>query len=162
MKFYLVDRIEQLERPGRIVGTKCLTSAEEYLADHFPAFPVMPGVMMLEACVQTAAWLVRLETDWSVSTIVLRQARNVRYASFVAPGDTMTVEAELKSLDLPTATFHCVGRVGDTRTVQAKIELNCFNLAEVGAAGAEADQRIIEQMKRRWRLVGGEALVAGI
>ncbi len=58
MKFLLVDRIESIQPGQRIVTTKALTLAEEYLADHFPAFPVMPGVLMLEALVQSAAWLV--------------------------------------------------------------------------------------------------------
>ena len=78
MKFHLVDRIEALDPPERIVTMKCLSAAEEYLADHFPTFPVMPGVLMLESCVQAAAWLVRLATDWTASIVVLHRARNVR------------------------------------------------------------------------------------
>ncbi|MHC4717931.1 MAG: hotdog family protein, partial [Planctomycetota bacterium] len=67
MKFHLVDRIESVEPGSRIVGIKSLSLAEEYLADHFPAFPVLPGVLMLESLVQTAAWLLRVEQDWSRS-----------------------------------------------------------------------------------------------
>ena len=59
MKFILIDRISVLERGQRIVAHKALSLAEEYLADHFPAFPVIPGVLMLEAMVQASAWLVR-------------------------------------------------------------------------------------------------------
>ncbi|MAF57059.1 MAG: hypothetical protein CMK03_03890 [Ponticaulis sp.] len=68
MKFHLVDRIESLEPGRRIVTIKALSLAEEYLADHFPAFPVLPGVMMIEALVQSAAWLVRVEQDFARST----------------------------------------------------------------------------------------------
>ena len=70
MKFYLVDRILELEPPKRIVAVKNLSLAEEYLADHFPAYPVMPGVMMLEAVVQAAAWLVRASTDFEKNLIL--------------------------------------------------------------------------------------------
>lgn len=162
MKFYLVDRIESIEPGKRIVATKCLTAAEEYLADHFPAFPVMPGVMMLEACVQTSAWLVRLLTDWSVSMIVMKAARNVRYASFVAPGNSLRVEADLIGFENGLAKFNCQGTVESDKAVQAKIELHCFNLAERDPQGAWADRRIIEQMKHRFKLCGGADLLAAM
>ncbi len=160
MKFYLVDQIESVEPGKRIVTTKCLTAAEEYLADHFPAFPVMPGVLMLESCVQSAAWLVRLMTDWSLSTIVLRQARNVRYASFVAPGDTLRIEATLRKLEAGQASFDCVGTVAGEKTVQARIELDCFNLADRDPKLAWADAKVIEQLKDRFKLCGGRNLEA--
>ena len=61
MRFSLIDRIVELEPGVRITAVKSLTMAEEYLADHFPHFPVMPGVLMLEALTQAGAWLVRVE-----------------------------------------------------------------------------------------------------
>ena len=59
MKFSLVDALVSLESGKSITMIKQVSLAEEYLADHFPDFPVLPGVMMLEAAVQAAAWLVR-------------------------------------------------------------------------------------------------------
>ena len=56
MKFDLVDQILEQEE-GRIVTIKQVTQAEEYLGDHFPSFPILPGVMMLEAMVQAASKL---------------------------------------------------------------------------------------------------------
>ncbi|MEL7238582.1 MAG: beta-hydroxyacyl-ACP dehydratase, partial [Planctomycetota bacterium] len=56
MRFHLLDRIDALS-DTRIEATKQVSQAEEYLADHFPTFPVLPGVMMLEAATQAAAWL---------------------------------------------------------------------------------------------------------
>lgn len=159
MKYYLIDQIEKLEPGKRIVAIKCLSAAEEYLADHFPAFPVMPGVLMLEACVQAAAWLVRLKTNWSVSMVVLRRARNVRYANFVAPGDTLKVEAELAKQDGSCYAFNCLGTVNGQTAVQAKLELEAFNLADRDARLAGADADIIAQMKQRFSLCGGERVM---
>lgn len=161
MKYYLVDQIEKIEPGKRIVAIKCLSAAEEYLADHFPAFPVMPGVLMLEACVQSAAWLVRLMTNWSVSMVVLRRARNVRYANFVAPGDTLKIEAELAKQDGAFYTFACVGTVDGQTAVQAKVELQGFNLADRDARLAGADAEIIAQMKQRFSLLGQGGQASG-
>ncbi len=160
MKFYLVDRIESLTPGKQIVTTKCLTAAEEYLADHFPTFPVMPGVLMLEACTQSAAWLIRQMTDFSLSMVVLKRARNVRYASFVAPGDTLRIEAELTKQNGDIYTFKCLGTVDGTTTVQARIELRAFNLADDNPALGGADEEIIAQMRQRFKLCGGATVPA--
>jgi 3-hydroxyacyl-[acyl-carrier-protein] dehydratase len=57
VKFNLIDKIELLSN-DRIVGVKFVSLAEEYLADHFPTFPVLPGVMMLEAITQAACCII--------------------------------------------------------------------------------------------------------
>ncbi|KPK84821.1 MAG: hypothetical protein AMJ81_04730 [Phycisphaerae bacterium SM23_33] len=162
MKFYLVDRIERIEPGKRIVGAKSLSLAEEYLADHFPAFPVLPGVLMLEAMVQTAAWLLRIEQNWANSLIELSAARNVRYGSFVAPGHSLRVEVELVELAGRTAAFKGVGVVdGERQAVQGRLELRCFNVADISPAAGGADEKIVAQLKERFRLIGGpEALAA--
>src|SRR6185312_11374358 len=59
MRFHLIDRILELEPGKRIRMVKNLTLGEEYLADHFPTFPVMPGVLMLQTLVEGSAWLLR-------------------------------------------------------------------------------------------------------
>src|SRR5712692_2854899 len=95
MRFNLVDRIVQVV-PGRQIRVeKNLTLGEEYLADHFPTFPVMPGVLMLQTLVEASAWLLRLTEDFRHSVVVLREAKNVKYGSFVEPGRTLVVTAEL-------------------------------------------------------------------
>ena len=73
MKFNLIDKIEHLS-DDRIVAVKQVSLAEEYLADHFPTFPVLPGVMMLEAITQAAGWLLHHRTNFSKSMAVLKEA----------------------------------------------------------------------------------------
>jgi len=160
MKFLLVDRIESIEPGKRIVTTKALTLAEEYLADHFPAFPVMPGVLMLEAMVQSAAWLVRIEQDFANSVVVLGSARNVRYANFVQPGRKLRCELDAVSIDVDIAKFKGTGWVDDNQAVSANLELKCFNLAQHGEYLADADESIISDLKKQFELVGGPAALA--
>src|SRR5215471_17906626 len=95
MRFKLLDRIIDLKPGVSITAVKGLSLAEDYLADHFPLFPVMPGVFMLEAMSQASAWLIRASEDFQHSMVVLREARNVKYADFVSPGKVLTVQAEI-------------------------------------------------------------------
>ncbi|MDY6914231.1 MAG: 3-hydroxyacyl-ACP dehydratase FabZ family protein [Planctomycetota bacterium] len=160
MKFYLVDGIKSLEPGKRIVTSKALSLAEEYLADHFPAFPVMPGVLMLEALTQSAAWLLRVQQDFSRSIIVLSSVRNVRYGSFVQPGDVLRCEVEAVEIGRESSKFKGVGFVGEKQTVTARLQLRSFNLAEKASHLAAADQAIVAQLKQRFKLIGGPEALA--
>src|SRR5438034_10023515 len=111
MRFNLVDRILEVQ-PGRSLrAVKNLTLAEEYLADHFPSFPVMPGVLMLQTLVEAGSWLLRLTEDYRYSVIALREARNVKYGAFMEPGRQMGVTVELAEQDERLATFKGKGEV---------------------------------------------------
>ncbi|MGL5094038.1 MAG: 3-hydroxyacyl-ACP dehydratase FabZ family protein, partial [Planctomycetia bacterium] len=95
MRFTLVDRIVELEPGSRVVAIKNLTMAEEYLAEHFPSFPVMPGVMMVEAITQAGAWAVRLGEGLRHSVILLREAKTVKFGHLVMPGRQLRVTCEV-------------------------------------------------------------------
>src|SRR5437764_14752656 len=103
MRFYLLDRIVEVQPGKRLRAVKNLTLGEEYLADHFPTFPVMPGVLMLHTLVEAGSWLLRLSDDYSHSVIVLREARNVKYGSFMEPGRQMSITVELLERNGPLA-----------------------------------------------------------
>lgn len=160
MRFVLVDRIESIEPSKRIVTSKALSLAEEYLGDHFPAFPIMPGVLMVEALVQSAAWLVRVHQNFSRSMIVLAAARNVKPASFVRPGDTLRCELEAVNLEGEVAKFKAAGFVGDSPMLSGRLELRCFNLADQDPKMAATDAAILAQMRQRFELIGGPEALA--
>lgn len=97
MRFSLVDRIVELAPGKSVTAIKNVSLAEEYLADHFPGYAVLPGVMMLECLVQAGAWLMRSTEDFRYSTILLKQAKALKYNNFVRPGQTLTVTATVHS-----------------------------------------------------------------
>lgn len=130
MRFTLIDRVTGLEPRARITAVKNLSMAEEYLADHFPGFPVMPGVLMLEAMTQAGAWLVRASEDFAHSVVLLKEARNVKYAQFVEPGQTLTVTAELLDQDDRLTRLKAQGAVGGQTAVSARLVLERYNLAD--------------------------------
>jgi len=156
VKFNLVDRIESLSH-DRIVAVKYVSLAEEYLADHFPTFPVLPGVMMLEALTQAAGWLLHHRTDFACSMAVLKEARNVKYGRFVAPGGSLRLEVELSKTTETGATFKATGTVDDAQAVQARIELAYFNLADKQPRLAELDQRLKEHNRSRWAVLQAQS-----
>lgn len=152
VKFNLIDRIEHLSG-DRVVAVKYVSLAEEYLADHFPTFPVLPGVMMLEAITQAGTWLLHHRSNFARSMAVLKEARNVKYGTFVAPGQVLRVELDL-AREMPTgATFRAAGYVGDAVAVQARVELAYFNLADRQPALGHLDARITEHNRARWAVL---------
>ena len=152
MKFNLIDKIESLS-DDRIVAAKHVSLAEEYLADHFPTFPVLPGVLMLEALTQAAAWLLHHRQNFACSMAVLREARNVKYGHFVAPGNALKIEVELAKLIDHGAIFKAAGSVGVAQAVSARLELAYFNLADKQPELSQIDVRLREHNRRRWNIL---------
>jgi 3-hydroxyacyl-[acyl-carrier-protein] dehydratase len=160
VKFNLIDKVESIT-DEKIVAVKYVSLAEEYLADHFPTFPVLPGVMMLEALTQAAGWLLHRRSNFAKSMAVLKEAKNVKYGNFVAPGNFLRVEVELNKAMETGATFKATGLVGGATVVAARIEIAYFNLADKQPALAEIDAKLREHNRYRWGLIAPEA-AAGV
>jgi len=96
MHFNLVDAVLD-HSPDHIVTIKLVSNAEEYLGDHFAGFPVLPGVMMLEAMVQAARRLATLASPTSpaATRLVLGTVRALKYGRFVRPGETLRIAVSL-------------------------------------------------------------------
>jgi 3-hydroxyacyl-[acyl-carrier-protein] dehydratase len=156
MRFNLVDRIVEVQ-PGRQIRVeKNLTLGEEYLADHFPTFPVMPGVLMLQTLVEASTWLLRLSEDFRHSVVVLREAKNVKYGNFMEPGRTLTVTAELAC---PVAgsealvAFKGKGEVDGTPTVSARLSLTRYNLRDHNPAWQDLDNRLVSHLRDQYAVL---------
>lgn len=147
MRFNLVDRIVNLESGKTISAVKNLTLAEEYLQDHFPGFAVMPGVMMVETLVQTGAWLMRATEDFKYSTILLKQAKAVKFNSFVTPGKQLQVILTSHQWASNECTFKCESTVDGESAVSARITLQQFNLADRNPSLENTDAELIKKMR---------------
>ena len=158
MRFNLVDRILDFEPGRRIRMVKNLTLAEEYLADHFPTFPVMPGVLMLQTLVEAGAWLLRLSEDFRHSVIVLRDARNVKYGNFMQPGFALVVTAEMSAAGPGSAEVEMKGQgeMDGVSTVRAKFTLARYNLRDRDPALDKADKRIVDHLRSLHRVLKGD------
>ena len=94
MKYRQLDRITSLEPGKRLTAERTLRADEDYLKDHFPRFPVMPGVMMLEALHQAAVWMIRTGDQFQAPLVLLREARSVKFGDFLCPGETLEIAVE--------------------------------------------------------------------
>ncbi len=153
MRFILIDKIVSLELGSQIKAVKNLSLAEEYLADHFPTFPVLPGVLLLEGLIESASWLVREGENFAHSMILLEQARNVKYKSFLAPGARIEYTVEAKAIEENISSFTGFGLSEGQKIVEARFGLKHFNLADEDSAMAAVDAQIIENMKKIWKLL---------
>jgi len=157
MRFHLVDRVDAHE-PGKFLrGCKFLALGEEYLADHFPRFPVMPGVLMLQSLVEAATWLRRITEGFTNTVIVLRETKNVKYGGFMLPGRRMDIAVDLTKIDGSLWSFRGKGTDDAGRqTVSAVFTIDGYSLASRGPAGSAADDELRKHQRARWALVHGE------
>ncbi len=123
MRFGLVDSILELKRGERIVAVKAVSLAEEYLADHFPTFPVLPGVFILQGLVEAATWLAYEALDFAPLVILLKEAKNVTYKSFVKPGNLLRLEVNCRRMAADASEFDGMGFCGETEMVRARFGL---------------------------------------
>jgi 3-hydroxyacyl-[acyl-carrier-protein] dehydratase len=160
MRFTLLDRITELEPGEKIAAVKNLTMAEEYLGDHFPRFPVMPGVLMLQSMIDAGSWLVRATDDFAHSIVVLRKAGNVKYGQFVEPGQTLEVSAEILSRSDNETKIKAKGTMHGRLTVAARITLLSYNLSDTNPARARNDEEIREEMRKLFALLYNPEVLA--
>ena len=91
--FLLVDRIEELEAGKRAVGVKNVTMGDPFFQGHFPDYPVMPGVLIVEALAQVGAVAMLLD-EYQGKIAFFAGIDNVRFKRQVKPGDTLRLEVE--------------------------------------------------------------------
>lgn len=160
MRFWMLDKIRSFTPDVELAAVKNVTLTEEYMADHFPEFPVLPGVFMLEAATQAGAWLLRLSENFAHSVISLKEAKNIKYADFVAPGQSLDVTVSMLKKDERLATFKVDGQIDDRQTLSGRIVLQRYNLVNRDPHLREVDEKITKHFRRMQKLVLPAALEA--
>ncbi len=156
MQFCLIDRIVELIPGKSIRAVKTLRPDEDYLRDHFPLFPVMPGVLMLEAMFQASAWLVRESENFVHAGVVLKEVRNAKYSDFVSPNQELVVTAELLKQDDKLSTLKVQGEVNNNVAVSARLILERFHIGEKYPSRANAEPYCIAELLKDYsRLTAG-------
>lgn len=126
MRYYLLDRITKLEIGKTIEGIKCWTLSDEIFNEHFPGFPVVPGVLLTESKAQLLGYLVEKSHEIEYQNnhgvfVLLSIIQKAKFRSFVIPGDQCILKAELKTLDTNRAGGHVKTYVEDKCVAEADL-----------------------------------------
>lgn len=116
--FLFVDRVIEIRENG-LVAIKNVTGNESFFIGHFPGYPVMPGVLQVEALAQAGALYVIHKYKFQNKPVYFMSIDKVRFRSQVVPGDTLTLDVELLRFGGKVAKVHGKGFVGNRLAVEA-------------------------------------------
>jgi len=156
MQFRLLDKIDELEPGKRLTGTKLLRPDEDYLRDHFPRFPVMPGVLMLEAMFQGGLWLLLETEQFERPFVTMKESRNIRFADFVTPNQCLSVVVEIVRAENHIYKLKVEGRIGETAAVNGRLTLETSTLAEKHPSRAASEVYMRHHLRKVYRELRGQ------
>lgn len=149
MRWLLVDSIDELVPDEYVLGRVCFPPDTAFFADHFPGFPVVPGVIILEALAQLSGKLIgysvrRTRGDWPFP--ILSMANHVKFRRFVRPDEVISLESRIITMRDEMAAVNVKARVGKRVHAQAE-QIFVFNA--VPLENAEEKARV-ERLERRY------------
>ena len=134
--FLLVDRVLSCESGKEIVALKNVTINEPYFMGHFPAMPIMPGVLVAEAMAQTAGILVGEAKNFQ-EKVILAKIKKAVFFDYVKPGDTIKLDTKIESIVHEAASTS--GKITCADKLIAEIDL-MFSHIDQNLAGKEFPQ----------------------
>ncbi len=120
MRFILVDRIVSLVPGSTIVAARAVSPDEDYFRDHFPGFPVVPGVLLTEMMAQTAGKCLDAERR-PRGKAMLAKILSASFRQWVRPGDDLLIHASMTANDERYASADCRVEVAGRAVAQAKL-----------------------------------------
>jgi 3-hydroxyacyl-[acyl-carrier-protein] dehydratase len=144
MRFILVDRIVELTPGKKVHAVKHIALDEDYFQDHFPGFPVVPGVLLTEMMGQAAAKSLLAE-DLARGRPMLAQIESAKFASWVRPGSEVQLHADILSSRKQFATAACRAEVDGKVVCSAKL---LFAFVAGDSFAADYKDEVLEEYLR--------------
>lgn len=119
--FLLVDRIESVEDGKKAVGLKNVSANEPYFQGHFPGYPVMPGVLIIEAMAQVGAVAVLKLPEFKGKVALLAGIDKARFRRQVVPGDQLRIVVEVQKLRSTLGKSYAAAYVGEALAAEAEL-----------------------------------------
>ncbi len=133
--FLLIDRVIEIERRQRIVAIKNVTVNEPFFVGHFPSFPVMPGVLIIEAMAQAGAALLLTEVpDRDSKLMFFTGIEKARFRKPVFPGDQLRIEVEVLAWRYTAVRMQGKAYVGDALCCESVVSCQLINKPAEGGA----------------------------
>jgi 3-hydroxyacyl-[acyl-carrier-protein] dehydratase len=120
--FLLIDRVTELEAGARAVAEHTFTGAEWYLAGHFPGNPIVPGVILVESCAQTATVMAMALPEYRDGLGLFAGIDEMRFKRIVRPGDTARYEAVVDKMRRGYARVKVRAFVGEELAAEGVIQ----------------------------------------
>jgi 3-hydroxyacyl-[acyl-carrier-protein] dehydratase len=137
MRFILIDRIDSLEPGRRATGSKQIAPDEEYFRDHFPGYPLVPGVLILESLAQLGGRLVEASVRAASGRRVLPMLAKVEHARFlrpVRPGDRLDLAVDVVAIGDEAARVTGIATVNGRKVAAAGIMYAMLDVSQAAAA----------------------------
>lgn len=119
--FLLVDRILEVEEGKKVIGIKNVSMNEPFFQGHFPNYPVMPGVLIIEAMAQVGAMAILSMPAFAGRIALLAGIDKARFRRQVVPGDTLRIEVEVLKLRGTVGKSQAKAYVGEELAVEAEL-----------------------------------------
>lgn len=120
--FLLIDRVVEMERKKRIVAIKNVTATEPHFAGHFPGYPIMPGVLIVEAIAQAGGALLLTEVpDRHGKLMVFTGIERAKFRKPVTPGDQLRIEVDVLAWRTNAVKMQGHAYVGDKLACEAVV-----------------------------------------
>jgi 3-hydroxyacyl-[acyl-carrier-protein] dehydratase len=161
MRFVLLKEIHELVVGESIVATQVFSPDDEYLLDHFPGFPVVPGTLITEALGQAGGWLIAATLGFSRWPL-LNMVDKAKFRRFLRPGEELRITARIEALRQGTrgtqARIAAEGKVGETRISESRLLFHAFDPPDLLEGDPAKGAELIVFTRGVFRSLGGEKL----
>jgi 3-hydroxyacyl-[acyl-carrier-protein] dehydratase len=153
MRLRQIDQIVELKSGVEITVQRRLSGRDAFFRDHFPEFPVLPGVLVLEAMFQSCEWLVRESDAFARSMVCLDEVRSLKFSGFVRPGQTLTVTTHCRTLDEQRAALVSRASVGCDTVASGRLVVERFDLADRFPERSDTDAYLRRKKREQYQLL---------
>jgi 3-hydroxyacyl-[acyl-carrier-protein] dehydratase len=144
--FLLIDRVVEFERGKRLVAVKNVTMNEPFFQGHFPGYPIMPGVLVIEAMAQAGAIIMMSEMpDREKKLAVFTGIDKAKFRRQVIPGDQLRIEVEVLAFKTRIGRMEAKAFVGDKLACQAVLTCSIVPRVPEPPAATEAQPTAAEE-----------------
>jgi len=146
MRYFLIDKVTELV-PGEMArGVKCISLSDEVLHDHFPDHPIMPGLLILEACAQLGGFLLEMSLNRASqppARALLAQVEKAKFHGTAGPGDRLDVRVAMGASAGPAVEVAAEVHVGATRIAHASLR---FVMQQVDSERVHEQRRYLYEL----------------